>query len=207
MRNKPETIKADKITIAVIGRSGSGKGTQARLLLNRLGKAAHRIETGSLLRALMEKDTPTIRRARGIMKKGGLYPSWFAVYVWLKVLIEEDTAGKHLVFDGSPRTVFEAKMLDTVMAWHGRNLPLCLYIDVPSKEAEERLLRRGRADDTPEVIRARLAYFPKFVLPVVRYYRAKQRLITIDGTLSPEDAAANINKTLSRRLGNLWRQP
>lgn len=191
------------ITIVVVGRSGSGKGTQARLLAKKLG-SARRIETGKLLRTILKRDNPTTRRARVLMREGRLFPHWFAVFMWLKEFIDRGRLKGHVVFDGSPRTIFEAELMDEVISWHERSLPICIYVDVSEHEAARRMLARGRLDDTPDAITHRMAYFPKFVMPVVRYYKTRGRLISVDGNKSVPEVWQEIDKKLRKRIGGLW---
>lgn len=195
----------NKLTLVVLGRSGVGKGTQAEFILKRLRRrGVHHLETGRFLRKLLEKPNPTTILARQIMERGELFPSWFPAFTWLKELIEKGHGGKHLVFDGAPRRIWEAELVDDVMAWHRRSLSLCIYLELNEKEAIRRLLSRGRRDDTAAAIRNRLSFFSKNVLPVVRYYKDRGRLISIDGSPSPEVVFAEIDKQLVRRLGKKW---
>lgn len=187
---------SDKVTIVMVGRSGSGKGTQAKLIAEKLGRGAHRVETGKLLRSIMKKKNLSARLARQAMKKGLLFPSWFAAYVWMDDLIGGGKADKSLVFDGSPRSLFEARFIDDFIKWHERPLPICIYIDVEEKEAEKRLLSRGREDDKLPAIRSRLAYFKKNVLPVIDFYKKSDRLIHINGNPPPEIVWQEIDKFL-----------
>lgn len=194
-----------QLTIAILGRSGCGKGTQAALLVERLkSRGVIHISTGALLRELMHDSTPTGHITRSIMERGRLHPSWIAAYTWLKVIIEGQGAAKDLVFDGAPRRIWEVKLLDEVMRWHGRPLPLCLYIDVSRKEAMRRLLARRRADDTAAAIKSRLDYFPKEVVPALRYYKREGRLITVNGERAPEQVWQEVDAALARRLGKRW---
>lgn len=196
----------DKLALVVLGRSGSGKGTQARFLLARLKKrGVFHMETGRFLRAALERDNSTTGMARlNIMKKGGIFPHWFAAFTWLKELIEGGHADEYLVFDGAARRMFEAKLLDEVMRWHGRSLPICIYVDVNRREAMRRLLARGRADDKRETIKNRLDYFPREVMPVIRYYSRHGRMIRVDGSLAPEEVFSQIDAALAEKLGKRW---
>lgn len=193
----------NNITFAVVGRSGSGKGTQARFVVKKLGNA-WRIETGKLLRTILKRDNPTTERARELMREGRIFPHWFAIFVWLKEFIDKGKLDRYIVFDGSPRTVFEAELMDEVMAWHARPLPLCIYVDVREQEATRRMLTRGRRDDTPAAIRHRMEYFPKFVLPVIRYYKKHGRLISVDGNKSVPEVWREIDTKLHERIGTVW---
>ena len=194
-----------KLTISLLGRSGSGKGTQARCAVERLKRSGvMHMSTGALLRALMREPTPAGRITRRIMERGELHPSWVAAYTWLKVVLEEGGARRHLVFDGAPRRLWETKLLDEVMRWHGRPLPFCVYIDVSRKEVMRRLTARGRADDTEAAIRRRLDYFLKDVVPVLRYYQRHGRLARVNGEQSPDEVWKEIDTVLAKRLGKQW---
>ena len=195
----------NKITLVVLGRSGSGKGTQARFILQKLGrKNSRHMETGRFFRKLIEKSNPTILLARRLIMQGKFPPFWFAVYTWLKEFIEKGMADKHLVFDGAPRRFREAEILDDVMKWYNRPLPICVYLDVGVGEVTKRLLGRGRADDSPAVIRSRLQSFEKDSLPVLDYYRKMGRLIRIDGEGGRKEIAERINRALAKKLGKSW---
>lgn len=195
-----------KLALAVIGRSGCGKGTQARLIVGRLKKqGAAYFETGAALRKMVNKQAgPTVRNIREVLRQGDLVPGWAAAFVWLKGFIEESAADKHLVFDGSPRRLWDAELIDQVIAWHGRPLPLCIYLEVGREEAMRRLLRRGRGDDTRSAIQNRMRYFDKDVMPVVNYYRKRGRLVRIDGNVPPSEVWSAIDKALAKRIGRLW---
>ena len=197
-------ILSSKLTLVVIGRSGSGKGTQAEFMLQRLGKDAYHVETGRFLREMLTHENPTTLLARKIMKTGGLFPSWFGAFAWLRELIERGHGGDQLVFDGAPRKIEEAKLMDDVMKWHARQLPFCIYVDVPEKEASKRLLARGRDDDHAAAIRHRMQFFKKDVLPVVEFYRAKRRLIHVNGERPIKDVWQEIDSKLAARFKDLW---
>ncbi len=195
----------DKITLVILGRSGSGKGTQARFLLQRFGrKNSHHMETGRFLRELLKKNNHTSRIVRRWMEQGRLFPSWLPVYTWLKELIEKGASEKNLVFDGAPRRIWEAELLDEVMQCYNRPLPICIYIDLSIKEATARLFKRGRADDVPSSIRNRLSFFEKDVLPVMKYYQKRKRLLKVDGNFLENKVRQDIDRVLVKRLGKFW---
>lgn len=195
----------EKLTLVLLGRSGCGKGTQAERILARWGAAGHGLSTGRLIRALIARyDNPTIRIARNIMERGELHPSWIAVYAWLKEMIEKGLAEKHLLFDGAPRRLWEAKFLDEVMEWHRRPLPVCIHVKVSVAEATRRLLERGRADDTPAAIKNRQAYFPRYVLPVVQYFKRRGRMLEVNGEAHPDEVWRQIDAALGKRFKSQW---
>lgn len=192
--------------MVVLGRSGCGKGTQARFLLMRLKKkGVHHIETGRFIREMIQEKNISAVVTRRRYDRGELMPAWIPIYLWTNELVEKEFAGDHLIFDGAPRRIIEAKLLDEFMAWHGRSLPFCIWVDIPRREAARRLLARGRADDTSAVIKNRLDYFSRDVMPVIRYFAKRRRIIRVDGAPAPEIVAKEIDAGLKKKLGKAWR--
>ncbi len=182
-------------TLVLVGISGSGKGTQAKFLLKRL-RGAHYISTGLLLRRFAKKNNPISRRIRKVLEGGFLTPGWLASFMWLREIVEHMKEGESLLFDGAPRQVYEAELLDEVLAWQKRPLPIALYIEIGPKEAEKRLLLRGRVDDTKQAIHHRITFFNKDVIPMTKYYKKRGRLIVINGEQQPEKVWRDIKKVL-----------
>ena len=195
-----------KLTLVILGRSGSGKGTQARFILRRLKRQGVRhFETGRFLREVLKKyRNPTIDLARKAMGSGKLFPDWFIAHILLREIIERGAADQHWVFDGAPRSLWQANLIEQVASWHARALPLAVHIAVGEKEARARLLRRARDDDRHRAIKNRLAFFAKKVLPVVRYYKSRGRLLAINGEQPVYNVRQDIDKALSRRLKTSW---
>ena len=207
LKMKMDNLK-NKLSFVILGRSGSGKGTQAEFLMKHFGAGGFRLETGRFLRALNERyDNPTTALSRDVLKKGHFVPSWLALFAWLNEFIEGGHGGKHLVFDGSPRMEWEARVIDEVMTWHGRPLPIGIVIEVSAKEAARRLLGRGRADDNPIAIRGRLAAFTRYVVPVIKHYEKRRRLIRINGEQSVESVWRDLGSALKKKIGKQWRLP
>lgn len=193
---------SNKIALTFLGRSGSGKGTQVMRVVEYLGKDAYRIETGKLLRDIIQQHNPTRDLIRKILEEGKFVPVWLTVFLWTRELIENGVGNKHLILDGSPRMLGEAKTFDEVMAAHKRPLALGIYIDVPEEEVMKRLLLRGRADDTEATIKNRMRSFEQHVLPIIDYYKNEERLVQIDGVGTPDEVWAEIDATLKERLRN-----
>ncbi len=195
----------NKLTIILLGRSGCGKDTQSEYVIKRLRTdSTWRVETGRFLREVIKKDNPTMAIARKEMQDGKLFPSWMSSFTWLKGFIEENAADKHLVFDGAPRRLWEARLLSDVLLWHGRPLPVCIYIDVTEKEATRRLLVRKRADDTMPAIKNRMQFFKEDVLKVSRYYKKQGLLIHIKSDEERDIVWKSIDQALQKRLGKIW---
>lgn len=101
--------------------------------------------------------------------------------VWLSELSRHLKKGEHLIFDGSPRTIKDARLIDEVMEDLGRPLPVAVWVRVSEKEARLRLLKRRRFDDTYRAIRRRFNFFRREVFPVINYYRGRKRLAVVNG--------------------------
>ncbi len=103
-------------TFIFIGRSGCGKGTQADLLKEYLEKnrsnSVFYLESGARFREFISQNSFTANLSREIMKSGGLQPAFLAIHIWSHIMIEQMNEGKHLIIDGTPRLLDEAKILD-----------------------------------------------------------------------------------------------
>lgn len=189
----------EPLVFLLMGRSGCGKGTQAKLLIkyfqdNNLGETLY-VYTGEKLRNFAEKEkTLAARMANRKMKDGGLLPSFLAVWLWSGSLIEGVDEGNNVIMDGSPRTLLEAMMMDDAMEFYGRSNIVPIFLETSENWSTQRLLGRGRNDDSLESIKKRLAYFEKDVVPVIDYYsgRSKYRLIRINGEQSVEEVHREI---------------
>ena len=211
--------------IVLMGPPGSGKGTQARLLQERLGLP--QISTGDILREMKQAATPLGERLRGILASGVLVPDDLVVRV-----VEERTSRPDCrdgyVLDGFPRTTAQADMLETLAAAQGRGL-VAVQVDVPFDFLEKRVtgrrdcpvcgeiynlyLRppkfdevcdlhpeaklRRRADDNAETIKTRLVTYVQETRPLVEYYERTGRLRRVDGTRDPEAIYADIEKIVT----------
>lgn len=195
-----------KLTIVVLGRSGSGKGTQAQFVLKRLKKqGVSHMETGRFLREVLSRyDNSTTRRAKAVIASGRIFPDWFAVYAFSKEIIEKGLADKHWVFDGAPRSRMQAELIDDLVFWHDRPPPLAIYIQVGEKEATQRLLLRSRDDDRRRSIKNRMRFFSEHVLPVLRHYERHGRLLKVNGEQPIEKVMREIDLALAKRLGKRW---
>ena len=183
----------EPLVFLLMGRSGCGKGTQAKLLINYLrdnnfGETLY-IYTGEKLRNFTEKEeTLAARLAKRKMKAGGLLPSFLAVWLWSGALIEGVNENNNVIMDGSPRTLLEAMMTDDAMEFYGRSNVVPIFLETSEEWSTQRLLGRGRSDDSLKSIKERQAYFEKDVVPVIDYYegKSKYKLTRINGEQSVE---------------------
>jgi|SRR3990167_9257698 len=182
-------------TIVLLGKSGSGKDTQAKLVAEKLQPFLY-ISTGDLGRALMKSPTAFGHKVKETLEKGGIFPDWLASYLWEKDLAERLQGEENIVFPSSPRKIGEAEKIDTVLEWLGRRAAEAVLIDISDDEAVKRLLGRGRADDTEENIRERLSWFEPEVSPTIRYYEERGRLYRIDGVGTVKEIFNRIKEVL-----------
>ncbi len=164
--------------IIFIGPPGAGKGTQADRLVQTY-RMAH-LSTGDMLRAARDAKTEVGLKAEKYMSTGALVPDDVIVAIIAERLEQPDCQGGYLL-DGFPRTIAQAEALDAMLAAKGTPLDAVLELQVPEDELFRRLAGRGRADDTPEVIRQRLLAYRKQTEPLLAYYRQRGLLKTIDG--------------------------
>ena len=186
-----------------VGRSGSGKGTQVELLIQTLkqkdpGCKLFTVETGKELRKFIEGDTFTQKTARKIQMSGGFQPSFLAIYNWAKVFIDTYQPGMHMILDGTSRRLPEAIALDSVFDFYGVSVCNVIYLDIHDEEAFNRLLARGRADDTHEGIKNRLGNFEQDMKPSIDFFRNNTRynFLDINGIGSIPAIHADIVKKL-----------
>ena len=182
------------LNIIPLGRSGSGKGTQAKLLAEKFN--LKHLSSGDLFRTLASQDTFIGRKTHQTLKEGGLFADWFAFWLWVNELIKLDPS-QGVILDGASRRLEEARLLDKVFTQIERPNLKVLLIDISRQEALKRMLKRGRIDDTPRVIKERLDWFDKDVIPSVRYYEKTGRLIRINGEQSREGVFKEILEKLN----------
>jgi len=177
-------------TVIFIGRSGCGKGTQADLLKQRvyerdtLKRHILYVETGEKFRQFIRGNSFSSKLSKAIYESDTLQPAFLATLMWGGILLEELEDNMHLFIDGAPRSLPEAKTLDTAMNFYKRERPTVIHIKVSRKWSEERLLARGRMDDANLAkIDKRLDWFDKDVEPALEYYRTNPdyRFIEING--------------------------
>lgn len=208
--------------IVLMGAPGAGKGTQARLLQERLHLP--QISTGDMFRALKEQNTPLADEVRGLMQAGKLVPDDVTIRV-VRERTSRDDCRDGYILDGFPRTPAQATMLDELAVEQGKTIRP-IDIEIPRELLEKRMTGRRscpvcgeiynvhfkppkvdnvcdrhpeaqlmhRADDNPETVAARLATYEEQTRPLLDYYRSRNLLRTVDGTRHPEEIYENIEE-------------
>ncbi len=207
------------LDLILMGPPGAGKGTQAKILSQRLG--IPHVASGDLFRDHLHRQTPLGQLARQYMDRGELVPDDVTIGM-IRERLEQPDCRDGVILDGFPRTLAQARALDEMLSKMGRSLVAVLYIRV----REELLLRRlagrwtcrtcgavyhiefnppripgrcdldggtlyQREDDTEEVQRRRIQVYQEQTAPLVSFYRDRGLLVEVDGEQPiPEVTAA-----------------
>ncbi len=212
------------MNIALIGPTGSGKGTHALELEERF--SMRHAATGDLLRENLKQQTPLGLLAQSCIERGELVPDELVdamIQSWIRAT--DDRRG--ILFDGFPRTAYQASFMDELLGKLGRSLDLVVYLRVSDEAIIERLSGRTichlcqatyhdslhppthpgkcdrcqgelirRPDDTPEIVAARLRSFHRTTGPVLDYYQKSHRLVILEGEGSVRQVKAALLATL-----------
>ncbi len=208
-----------------MGAPGAGKGTQARLLQERL--KLPQISTGDIFRAFKESSTPLANEVRQIMEAGRLVPDDVTIKLVRERTGHADSEAGYIL-DGFPRTPAQAEMLDQLAREQGKQIQP-IVIEVPNELLEQRMVGRRncpvcgeiynvyfkppkvdsvcdkhpdvqlnhRDDDNAETVRARLATYEAKTRPLLDYYRGMGNLHTVDGSRNSESIYRDIEQIVS----------
>jgi len=187
------------LNILLLGPQGAGKGTQGKLISAEYG--IPHIATGDILRAAMAAGSELGRKVKPIYDAGGLVPDDIMIEL-IRERVAADDAANGFVLDGFPRTAVQAEALDGMLDEIGRPLTVVLEFQLPEEVSIERLTRRagdeGRADDTPEGIRRRLALYHEETEPLIEHYRARGSLVGIPADRPIEAVFEEIQRVLEQ---------
>lgn len=153
--------------LVILGPPGAGKGTQAERLSEKYG--IPHISTGDLFRANISEGTDLGVEAKKYMDAGELVPSAITVDMVRSRLAEPD-AVNGFILDGFPRSTGQADSLAEILVPMNEKLDAVISFEVPEDTVVERMLARGRADDTEEVIRNRMRVYANETAPLLDYY-------------------------------------
>ena len=219
--------------IVLMGAPGAGKGTQARLLQERLHLP--QISTGDIFRAIAQTQTQLAAEVRSIQQSGKLIPDELVIRVVEDRTRKEDAQAGY-VLDGFPRTTVQAQMLERLAKQQGNDL-VAIFLNVPSEILEKRLTGRRncpvcgesynvyfrppandnvcdnhpnaqleqRPDDQPDKVRVRQETYEQQTRPLLDYYEKTGRLHRVDGTAEPEAIHKEIARILAGRGQNRLR--
>ena len=192
------------LNLILFGKPGSGKGTQASLIKNKYNSV--HIYTGDVFRKNMSNRTDLGMLAKGYMEKGELVPDEVTVNM-LKEELEDHLPCEGFIFDGFPRTSYQAEKLDALLTKYSLNIHLTIALDVDNETLIKRLLNRGkssgRADDQSEdKINKRLQEYDKKTKPLIEFYTKQNKYKSINGIGEMDDITARIVNLLDNYLND-----
>lgn len=185
------------LNIALFGPPGAGKGTQAKRIVEKY-KLVH-LSTGDMIRKEIAEGTELGKMAGDIINRGELLSDEFVVNLIGNSMAQaEDAEG--FLFDGFPRTVAQAEILDRMLEKEGHPLKGLICIHVPFEELKRRMLERakieGRADDNEEVIEKRFKEYNDKTVHVAGHYKKKGVHVEVDGNFSVDQVFDSIVKAI-----------
>jgi adenylate kinase len=206
--------------LILLGAPGSGKGTQAKNIADKVG-ITH-VASGDLFRAAASRGDELGNQAKYYMEKGLLVPDEITIKMILE-RIDAPDCSKGVMLDGFPRTLEQAKALDQALDNKKLKIDRVFYINVSTEELVRRLSGRficrqcqapyhnvssppkeegkcdkcggelyQRADDTPETVRKRIDVYMKETSPLIDYYNNAKKLVEIDGEGDIDNISRNI---------------
>lgn len=211
--------------IVLMGPPGGGKGTQARILKERL-KVSH-ISTGEMLRQAGREGTELGLKAKALIDKGNLVPDEMCIAL-IKEEIEKPEAKNGFILDGFPRTLLQAEELDVLLEKEGLQVDIAVDIQVPDDYIVDRVVGRfscvkcgamyhekyclpkiygkcdncggtefmRRIDDNIDTVLSRLAKYRALTAPVLPYYESMGLLKCVDGTGTIEEVKEKIRRVI-----------
>jgi adenylate kinase len=186
--------------IVLLGAPGSGKGSQAALLVKELDLP--HISTGELLRAAVKAGTLLGQKAEVVINRGELVSDDIMLGLLEERLSEADTR-KGFILDGYPRNLAQAESLDELLERMGQPVDEALQIDVDVEMVIERIAKRaaeeGRSDDTEDVVRKRMEVYSEQSAPVIDYYARRGLLSRVLGEGSIDEVFQRIKGVLQIR--------
>jgi len=194
----------DLKTAILIGPSGCGKGTQAKMLKEYLEKIdsehpVRYLQTGDKFRTFMEGDSYIQKKVKEDLGNGKLMPGFLPITLWSELFIENVTGDDHILCDGFPRRAEESPILHSAFEFLERKKPVVLSFEIDDEVLIDRLVNgRKRFDDTPEGVASRLRFFRKDVALAIKFFEEHSfyTVVRINGDQTPEEVHADILKAV-----------
>ncbi len=192
-------------TFILVGRSGSGKGTQIDLLKNYLVKRNASIPVKSLVmgeiyRAFFKGSGYVQDTARDVsMVQGKFQPDFLTNALFINEAVQVIDGASTLFIDGYPRTISQTETLKLLLEYVKRTNPIVINIEVSRNNVKKRMLARGRGDDSETAVESRLNEYDRTVIPMIEAMKTDSffTYIEINGEPDPE----TVHKSLIAALG------
>jgi adenylate kinase len=187
--------------IVIFGPPGSGKGTQSVRVAEKY--CLEHISTGEMFRDEIIRGTSLGESVKSYMDKGMLIPDAIVLRK-LVCMVHELKKTRGVIFDGFPRTLFQAQMFDKYLAKKEIPLNLIIYINVKVYELFSRMIGRakdsGRSDDKKSIMIKRMKIYDTFTKPLIDYYRNQGKLLCVSGMAPVEIVSDRISSAIDEYL-------
>ena len=187
--------------VILLGPPGSGKGTQANFIQNKL--SIPHLSTGDILRQSVKNETNLGNKIKNIMAKGKLVSDDLVLNV-IKERVSQRDCEKGFILDGYPRNISQAESLNIVLKDINRNIDRILFLDVDFEVLQSRIESRSkenneekRADDTSEVLIKRLDEYKSQTAPLSKYYSNDKKFKKINGMKPISEVSHDIENFLN----------
>ena len=190
------------LNIVLFGPPGAGKGTQSQKIIDKY-KLTH-ISTGEILRKAISEKTPLGIIASSYIDDGNYVPDEMAILI-IKEELRSHNETEGFIFDGFPRTVFQAEKFPSILADFGGDVNLMISLDVEEKILVERLNKRskesGRPDDRKEeIIQKRIQIYKQRTALVADYYKSLGKFESINGNGKIDVIFDNICSAIEKHI-------
>ncbi len=188
------------LNIVLFGAPGAGKGTQAEMLLKKYDLV--HLSTGDMLRAEIARGTERGKLAKQLIDKGLFVPDRMVVEM-IEEKIWANKSAKGFIFDGFPRTIPQAEMLDRMLAENGLEIHAMMALDAPEDELVKRLLNRGKVSGRPDdqdesIIRDRIVVYNEKTAPLIDFYKTQGKHKPVKGVGTIEEIFNNLCAIVDR---------
>lgn len=184
------------MNIILFGAPGVGKGTQAAILAERLG--IPHISTGAIFREAISSGSPIGKELKNYLDNGILVPDEITTAVALEAVA---ASRQGFILDGFPRNRSQAEALYAALKEANRAIDHIIYLTAPLDELTERMVKRGRTDDTPETIRTRFEVYENDTAPVLNFLREIDNVVEINGVGEIDEVQERILAKVNQEVG------
>lgn len=185
------------MNVILFGAPGVGKGTQAEILAERL--SIPHISTGAIFRESIAAGRELGLKAKEFMDSGRLVPDEITTAIALEKLADPDCAAG-FILDGYPRNVTQATDLAAALEERERQIDHVIYLIAPLQELTNRMLKRGRGDDSVDVIRTRFEVYERETAPVLSFYAERGLVTEVNGLGNIEEVSDRILSALESNV-------
>ncbi|MDR0368845.1 MAG: adenylate kinase [Bacteroidales bacterium] len=196
-------VKESPQNVVLIGRPGSGKGTQGEIFAQKHN--FHYISTGELLLTEINRETEIGKSVKSFYENG-ISVSDETIIKLVENEMSQIHGNRGFIFKGFPRTLVQTYILEGMLRRMNTSVSLVVYLDVPMLECFKRLSKRSQTDDfrpydkTTDLIIGRMEEFETKINTVIKYFKKQNKLVQVNGIGSPEEVAKRLDEILVRSL-------